>query len=84
MERRHESEVWERKVAVLFLWVLFALFMRLNVEAKPSSTLEREIEAKLKQLNKPAVKTIKVCNHNTLSLFLVHFLFQILPYFNAL
>jgi len=82
MERRQESEMWERKVAVLFLWVLFAVCMRLNVEAKPSSTLERQIEAKLKQLNKPAVKTIKVCNHNTLSLFLVHFLFHILCYLN--
>ncbi|ESW08799.1 hypothetical protein PHAVU_009G075700 [Phaseolus vulgaris] len=59
MERRHESEMWKRKGAVLFLWVLFAVCMRLNVEAKSSSTLERQIEAKLKKLNKPAVKTIK-------------------------
>ena len=60
MERRHESEMWKRKGAVLFLWVLFAVCMRLNVEAKSSSTLERQIEAKLKKLNKPAIKTIKV------------------------
>ncbi|KAK7352521.1 hypothetical protein VNO80_17943 [Phaseolus coccineus] len=59
MERRHESEMWEIKGTVLFLWVLFAVCLRLNVEAKPSSTLETQIEAKLKQLNKPAVKTIK-------------------------
>ncbi|TKY74932.1 hypothetical protein E2542_SST03697 [Spatholobus suberectus] len=50
------------KVAILLLWVLFALCIRLhlnNVEARASSPLEKEIEAKLKQLNKPAVKTIK-------------------------
>jgi len=80
MERRHETEMWKRKGTVLFLWVFFAVCMRLNVEAKPSSTLETQIEAKLKQLNKPAVKTIKVCNLNIVSLFLYH----ILPYFNAL
>ncbi|XP_027356569.1 uncharacterized protein LOC113865940 [Abrus precatorius] len=51
----------KRKVAMLLLWVLFALCIRLpfNVEAKTSSSLEKEIEAKLRLLNKPAVKTIK-------------------------
>jgi hypothetical protein len=37
----------------------------LKIEARTSSTLEREIEAKLKLLNKPAVKSIKVCNSMT-------------------
>ncbi|XP_045802204.1 uncharacterized protein LOC123895758 [Trifolium pratense] len=46
------------KSATLFLWVFFAL-CTLNIEARTSSTLEREIEAKLKLLNKPAVKSIK-------------------------
>ncbi|CAJ1973512.1 unnamed protein product [Sphenostylis stenocarpa] len=55
----NQSGMGECKVAILFLWVFFASCIRLNVEARPSSTLEREIEAKLKQLNKPAVKTIK-------------------------
>ncbi|KAK7351259.1 hypothetical protein VNO77_10572 [Canavalia gladiata] len=61
MERRYQSGMGKSKVAILFLWVLFALsvILHLNVEAKPSSLLEKEIEAKLKQLNKPAVKTIK-------------------------
>ncbi|KAK7410120.1 hypothetical protein VNO78_00656 [Psophocarpus tetragonolobus] len=49
------------KFAMLLLWVLFgsSIILHLHVEAKVSSRLEREIEAKLKQLNKPAVKTIK-------------------------
>jgi hypothetical protein len=38
----------------------------LKIEARTSSILEKEIEAKLKLLNKPAVKSIKVCKfHNT-------------------
>ncbi|KAK7410119.1 hypothetical protein VNO78_00655 [Psophocarpus tetragonolobus] len=51
----------KRKFAMLLLWVLFgsSIILHLHVEAKVSSRLEREIEAKLKQLNKPAVKTIK-------------------------
>jgi len=67
------------KAKILFLWAFFALCIRFNVEAKPSSTLETEIEAKLRQLNKPAVKTIKVCISNILSFF-----FQILTFLNAL
>ncbi|XP_057428021.1 uncharacterized protein LOC130721273 [Lotus japonicus] len=49
------------KVAILLLWVLFASCSQLafNVEARASSHSDREIEAKLKLLNKPAVKTIK-------------------------
>jgi hypothetical protein len=38
----------------------------LKIEARISSTLEKEIEAKLKLLNKAAVKSIKVCNSITL------------------
>ncbi|WJX41530.1 hypothetical protein P8452_28871 [Trifolium repens] len=49
------------KGATLFLWMFFALctISVLKIEARTSSTLEREIEAKLKLLNKPAVKSIK-------------------------
>ncbi|XP_004501481.3 protein neprosin-like [Cicer arietinum] len=48
-------------VAILLLWVFIALcnILELKVEAKASSHFEREIEAKLKLLNKPAVKSIK-------------------------
>ncbi|XP_027904959.1 uncharacterized protein LOC114164469 [Vigna unguiculata] len=50
----------EAKATILFLWVFFALcIITFNVDAKPSSFVEKQIEAKLKQLNKPAVKTIK-------------------------
>ncbi|KAK7283213.1 hypothetical protein RIF29_12592 [Crotalaria pallida] len=49
------------KVAILLLGALFASCLRLNmkVEARGSSPLEIEIDAKLKLLNKPAVKTFK-------------------------
>ncbi|WJX35342.1 hypothetical protein P8452_23349 [Trifolium repens] len=50
------------KVSLLLLWVFFALctLFVLKVEARAySSSFEREIEAKLKLLNKPAVKSIK-------------------------
>jgi hypothetical protein len=52
------------KGATLFLWMFFALctIPILKIEARTSSTFEREIEAKLKLLNKPALKSIKVCN----------------------
>jgi hypothetical protein len=53
------------KVAMLLFWVLFDLctLLVLKVEARASSSsLEREIETKLKLLNKPAVKSIQVCN----------------------
>jgi hypothetical protein len=52
-------------VAMLLFWVLFDLctLLVLKVEARASSSsLEREIETKLKLLNKPAVKSIQVCN----------------------
>ncbi|BAT77957.1 hypothetical protein LR48_Vigan04g238000 [Vigna angularis] len=49
----------ETKAKILLFWAFFALCIGFNIEAKQSSTLETEIEAKLKQLNKPAVKTIK-------------------------
>ncbi|XP_017420883.1 uncharacterized protein LOC108330827 [Vigna angularis] len=49
----------ETKATIMFLCVFFALCIRSNFQAKPLSTVETEIEAKLKQLNKPAVKTIK-------------------------
>ncbi|KAK2445760.1 hypothetical protein QL285_016654 [Trifolium repens] len=49
------------KGATLFLWMFFALctIPILKIEARTSSTFEREIEAKLKLLNKPALKSIK-------------------------
>ncbi|KAL5074614.1 hypothetical protein RYX36_013598 [Vicia faba] len=48
------------KVATLLFGVFFALCcIELQVEARASSSLDREIEAKLKLLNKPAVKSIK-------------------------
>jgi hypothetical protein len=56
------------KGATLLLWVFFSLctILVLKIEARTSSILEKEIEAKLKLLNKPAVKSIKVCKfHNT-------------------
>ncbi|KAL3013328.1 hypothetical protein AAZX31_06G046600 [Glycine max] len=58
MERKYQSGMGKTKVAILLLWVL-CIKLQLNVEARTSSALETEIEAKLKQLNKPAVKTIK-------------------------
>ncbi|WVZ20127.1 hypothetical protein V8G54_007449 [Vigna mungo] len=59
MENRNQSKMKETKATIMFLCVFFALCIRFNVQAKPLSTVETEIEAKLKQLNKPAVKTIK-------------------------
>ncbi|KAL2346523.1 hypothetical protein Fmac_000523 [Flemingia macrophylla] len=62
MEKKYQSRMGKSKVAIMsLLWVLFGLCIspHLNAEARTSSPLEREIEAKLKQLNKPAVKTIK-------------------------
>lgn len=54
------------KVTILLLWVLFTSCsqkLEFKVEAKTLSLpSEREIEAKLKILNKPALKTIKVFN----------------------
>jgi len=55
------------KVAILLLCVFFNLctILELKVDARTYSPLEREIEAKLKLLNKPAVKSIRVCNFIT-------------------
>ncbi|CAL5204839.1 unnamed protein product [Lathyrus oleraceus] len=49
------------KVTILLFGVFFALcsMLELQVEARTSSSLDKEIEAKLKLLNKPAVKSIK-------------------------
>jgi hypothetical protein len=61
----YQGEMGKYKVSLLLLWVFFALctLLVLKVEARAySSSLERQIEAKLKLLNKPAVKSIKVCN----------------------
>ncbi|RHN70427.1 putative neprosin activation peptide [Medicago truncatula] len=55
-----ECEMGRYKAGMLLLWVFFALCtLEFKVEAKASSPLEREIEAKLKLLNKPAVKSIR-------------------------
>ena len=70
MERKYQSGMGKTKVAILLLWVL-CIKLQLNVEARTSSALETEIEAKLKQLNKPAVKTIKVCSYS----FVLHLSF---------
>ncbi|KAL5074616.1 hypothetical protein RYX36_013600 [Vicia faba] len=58
MKGIHQSATAKHKVSMLLLFVFFSL-LEFKVEAKTSSALEREIEAKLKLLNKPAVKTIK-------------------------
>ncbi|XP_020212824.1 uncharacterized protein LOC109797254 [Cajanus cajan] len=50
-----QVEMGKSKVAMLLLWILFASCSA----AKRLSLLEIEIEAKLKRLNKPALKTIK-------------------------
>ena len=57
IERRYQNGMGKTKVAILLLWVLLALCIRLQltVEARASSPLERQIEAKLKQ-------PTKVCN----------------------
>ncbi|GAU31341.1 hypothetical protein TSUD_315510 [Trifolium subterraneum] len=58
----YQGEMGKYKVSMLLLWVFFALcnLLVLKVEARAySSSLETEIEAKLKLLNKPAVKSIK-------------------------
>ncbi|XP_057440232.1 uncharacterized protein LOC130732138 [Lotus japonicus] len=49
------------KVVFVLLCALFSSCnqLKFKVEGRASSSLEREIEAKLKLLNKPAVKTIK-------------------------
>jgi hypothetical protein len=62
---RYQGGMGKYKVAMLLFWVLFDLctLLVLKVEARASSSsLEREIETKLKLLNKPAVKSIQVCN----------------------
>ncbi|XP_004501796.1 protein neprosin-like [Cicer arietinum] len=52
--------MWKYNVAMLLLWVFtLCIILELKVEAKASSHFEREIEAKLKLLNKPAVKSIR-------------------------
>lgn len=58
-----EGEMGKYKVTILLFGVFFALcsMLELQVEARTSSSLDKEIEAKLKLLNKPAVKSIKVC-----------------------
>ncbi|MCI19936.1 carboxyl-terminal peptidase, partial [Trifolium medium] len=59
---RYQGGMGKYKVAMLLLWVLFDLctLLVLKVEARASSSsLEREIETKLKLLNKPAVKSIQ-------------------------
>lgn len=65
MKRRYQSGVVNCKVAFLLFWSLFASYSLpvLKVEARAlRSPSEKEIEAKLKLLNKPAEKTIKVFN----------------------
>ncbi|CAJ2643837.1 unnamed protein product [Trifolium pratense] len=60
---RYQGGMGKYKVAMLLLWVLFDLctLLLLKVEARSSSySLEREIETKLKLLNKPAVKSIQM------------------------
>ncbi|KAK2365876.1 hypothetical protein QL285_079319 [Trifolium repens] len=47
------------KIAILLLWSFFASSIKLELKVKAQSLSEVEIEAKLKLLNKPAVKTIK-------------------------
>ncbi|XP_045802203.1 uncharacterized protein LOC123895757 [Trifolium pratense] len=59
---KYQGEMGKYKVSVLLFLVFFALctLLVLKVEARAySSSLEREIEAKLKLSNKPAVKSIK-------------------------
>lgn len=60
------------QVTILSLWALFASYviLDLKVQVRASLPLESEIEAKLKLLNKPAVKTIKVCITYILDQFL--------------
>ncbi|KAE9603642.1 hypothetical protein Lal_00001604 [Lupinus albus] len=48
----------KRKVAILLLGALF-ISLNMKVEARELSSLEIQIDAKLKLLNKPAIKTIK-------------------------
>jgi hypothetical protein len=50
------------KIAILLLWSFFASSIKLELKVKAQSLSEVEIGAKLKLLNKPAVKTIKVSN----------------------
>jgi hypothetical protein len=66
--RNFKGGMGKFKGGMLFLWMFFALctIPVLKIEARISSTLEKEIEAKLKLLNKAAVKSIKVCNSITL------------------
>jgi len=65
--KNQQGGMGKYKVAILLLCVFFNLctILELKVEARTYSPLEREIEAKLKLLNKPAVKSIRVCNSIT-------------------
>ncbi|KAK7283214.1 hypothetical protein RIF29_12593 [Crotalaria pallida] len=60
MKRSNQSGRGKSKVVILLLGALLAssLSVDLKVVARASSTLEAKIDAKLKLLNKPAVKTI--------------------------
>ncbi|GAU31340.1 hypothetical protein TSUD_315500 [Trifolium subterraneum] len=61
MKGRYQGGMGKYNVAMLF-WMFYGLctILELKVEARASPSLEKEIEAKLKLLNKPAVKSIKV------------------------
>lgn len=79
MKGIYQSAMTKHKVSMLLVCVFISL-LEFEVEAKISSPLEREIEAKLKLLNKPAVKTIKVCNfpynHFNIACFVHHILLR--------
>jgi hypothetical protein len=58
---RYQGGMGKYKVAVLLFDLCTLLVLKVEARAS-SSSLEREIETKLKLLNKPAVKSIQVCN----------------------
>jgi hypothetical protein len=63
MKGRYQGGMGKYNVTILLFWMFYGLctILELKVEARASPSLEKEIEAKLKLLNKPAVKSIKVC-----------------------
>ncbi|CAL5204835.1 unnamed protein product [Lathyrus oleraceus] len=61
MKGRYQGGMEKCNVSMMLLWVFFSLctIIEFKVEARALSSLDREIEARLKLLNKPAVKSIK-------------------------
>lgn len=70
MKIMYQSRMRKYKVAIVLFWTFIVSSIKLELKVEAQSLFsEEEIQAKLKLLNKPAVKTIKVCNLVTRFIF---------------